>query len=198
MVHSLHLELKTGSFLFLHPFEPLTRSVRAPSVGAQREPRTRKPSASVNKNGKHNHTRVWLLIASWLPNMPQSTSASTICLAFIILLVVAQIFAAAPTGSNVLKSLVDLNAAVVSAPLLLVLFDPFSPKSSGIASTSTDIECSAGCRKLLSLCEGAAVLQLPQRSRITCALAQGDREWMKMCVLLLQLFIVLVIVITRR
>jgi hypothetical protein len=114
--------------------------------------------------------------------MLQSACASTFCLISALLLVAAQRSAPTPRDAFILTSLSDLNTAVVSAPLLLVLFDPFSQRSSGATSASPFTECSADCQKLLSLCEGAAALPLPQRSRIACGHAQGDREWMKMCV----------------
>jgi hypothetical protein len=116
--------------------------------------------------------------------MLKSACASTLCVISALFLVAAQRPAPAPTDAVILTSLSDLNAAVVSASLLLVLFDPFSQKGSGATSASSDTECSTDCQKLLSLCEGAAALPLPQRSRIACGHARGGREWMKMWVFL--------------
>jgi hypothetical protein len=104
------------------------------------------------------------------------------------MIVAAQSSAPAPAAASILQSLADLNAAIVGSPLLLVLFDQFSQGSIGGGSDSPVTECSTTCQKLLLLCEGAAALPLPQRSRITCGLAQGQREWMKVCVLFLRVF----------
>ena len=95
--------------------------------------------------------------------------------------VAAQATLRARTDASPLRSLADLNAAAVSSPLLLVHFDPFSSSMIG-GSPSPSLACSAKCQELLSLCEGAASLPLPKRSRITCGRAQGDGDWIKGCV----------------
>ena len=95
--------------------------------------------------------------------------------------VAAQATLRARTDASPLRSLADLNAAAVSSPLLLVHFDPVSSRISDASSTPS-VACSAKCQELLSLCEGAASLPLPKRSRITCGRAQGDGDWIKGCV----------------
>jgi hypothetical protein len=84
--------------------------------------------------------------------------------------------------ASTFKSLAELNAAVVSVPLLLVLFEPFTTRDRGEITPDSDIQCSTKCKDLLALCNGAAALPLPKSSRITCGHAQGDKEWMKMYV----------------
>jgi hypothetical protein len=119
---------------------------------------------------------------SYVGHMHRSSSAAFIWLMFALILA-AQGASPALLNAAILKSFADLDAAAQSSPLLLVLFDPFSPRSSS-DSHLPGIQCSTKCRELLLLCEGAAALRLPKRSRITCGLAQGDREWMKGCVCL--------------
>jgi hypothetical protein len=105
---------------------------------------------------------------------------------FYLILVTA--FLLAHCGATILStastfnSLAELNAAVVSVPLLLVLFEPFSTTNRGDITTDSDMQCSTQCKELLTLCNGAAALPLPKSSRITCGRAQGDKEWMKMYV----------------
>lgn len=114
-----------------------------------------------------------------LTYMHPSLCAAPLCSLFVLMLAAATRAAPSPTVASSLRSLADLNAAVSRAPLLLVLFDPFSQKSSDNTSPPPALECSNTCQMLLSLCQGAAALPLPQRSRITCGLAQGDKQWMK-------------------
>jgi hypothetical protein len=108
-------------------------------------------------------------------------NAFVLYLIHVIVLTVARSGPNIPTATTVLKSLAELNAAVASVPLLLVLFEPY-PARISFGTIHSEIECSTKCEELLSLCNRAAALQLPKRSRITCGHAQGDREWMKMCV----------------
>jgi hypothetical protein len=112
--------------------------------------------------------------------MQRSLNESAFYLIFVTSFVLAHCSATILHAASTFKSLAELNAAVVSAPLLLVLFEPFSSRNRGAIATNPDIQCSAKCEELLSLCNGAAALPLPKRSRITCGHAQGDKEWMKM------------------
>lgn len=138
-----------------------------------------------------------LLSARRLLKMLQAACAPTLCLISLLMVVAVHSSAPAPTAASILHSLADLNAAIVGSPLLLVVFDQFSPSSSGGGSASPVTECSTACQKLLMLCEGAAALPLPQRSRITCGRAQGEREWMKVCVLFLHLIKFHAVAVTR-